>query len=99
MEHSKAIILSTLKRSGAFLGRISYENFNSIQERTDDDAETAYNRLLGRVGAAVTCLPEYVTLLTFVTLFDLGGDEDAGGGFDGDQRDREAVRAIGNTVR
>lgn len=73
VDKGKSIILSTLSRdpsrSDHLLKHIDYRGFNSLQVPSDRDTESRYDRLLARVGAAVATQPEFVTLLSFITMF------------------------------
>lgn len=63
----KKMIMTTMKAAGD-LGRIDYQNYNSIQKLGDETTENRYNQLLSRVGATVSLTPELVKLLSYVVL-------------------------------
>ena len=75
MTKGSAIIDTTLSSRSASLNNIDYRNFNSLQRKGDPAAESRYDQLLAKVGRALAHHPEFITLLSFITLFseiDLG---------------------------
>jgi len=70
VEVGKRTILAAMRQNNGEIGRISYKNFNSIQKVDESsEAESRYNRLLARVGSAISIHPELVKLVSYIILF------------------------------
>jgi len=71
VEVGKRTIIAAMRQTNdQNIGRISYKNFNSIQKVDESsESESRYDRLLARVGAAISIHPELVKLVSYIVLF------------------------------